>query len=113
MAAPRGDAGLLAVTPVLFPEPETERDAWMSRVVRAEQRWTEAGQPLFGLGFPQVLNLLQVPVFCYNVYAAVRRRSVVTVAATAATMALKLWFAGELVTRTEAATPTDADAEHD
>ena len=103
-----GTLGFLAVNPVLFAEPETESDAWMSRVVWAEWRWTDAGEPLFGLGFPQVLNLLQVPVFCYNVYAAVRRRPVATVVATAATMALKLWFVNELVTATE-----DADGAAD
>lgn len=98
-----GTLGFLAVNPVLFAEPETESEAWMSRVVRAEQRWTDAGAPLFGIGFPQVLNLLQVPVFCYNVYAAARRRPLETAAATAATMALKLWFVHELVTETEGA----------
>lgn len=96
-----GTLGFLAVNPVLFSEPEAETDAWMSRVVRAEQCWTDAGNPLFGLGFPQVLNLLQVPVFAYNVYVAVKRRPVETAVATAGTMALKLWFVNELVKATE------------
>ena len=94
-----GTLAFLAVNPVLFPAPDAESDAWMARVVRAERRWTDAGNPLFGLGFPQVLNLLQVPVFAYNLYAAARRRPVGTVLATAATMALKLWFVNELVKR--------------
>lgn len=94
-------AVFLAVNPLLFAEPESETDAWMSRVVHAEQSWTDAGEPLFGVGFPQALNLLQVPVFCYNLYVAVRRRPVRTAVATAATMALKLWFVNELVSRTE------------
>lgn len=93
----------VVLNPILFAEPETEPDDWMYRVVRAEREWTEAGNPLLGLGFPQVLNLLQIPVFCYNVYAAYRRYPVRTVLSTVATMALKLWFVAELVDRTAAA----------
>ena len=93
----------VALNPVLFPEPESEPDDWMYRVVRAEREWTGAGNPLVGVGFPQVLNLVQIPVFCYNVYAAYRRYPVRTLLATAATMALKLWFVAELVDRTTAA----------
>ncbi|MFC6719508.1 DUF6653 family protein [Natrialbaceae archaeon GCM10025810] len=89
----------LAVNPFVFPEPKTEPDDWMYRVVRAEQRWSEAGRPFVGVGFPQVINLIQVPVFAYNVYSAVRRRPVRTIVSTAATMALKLWFVDELVKR--------------
>jgi hypothetical protein len=91
----------LVINPVLFSEPESAEEAWMSRVVRAEQRWTDAGEPLFGIGFPQVLNLVQVPVFCYNLYAAARRRPLGAVLSTAAAMGLKLWFVNELVKRTE------------
>ncbi|WP_265109797.1 DUF6653 family protein [Halosolutus halophilus] len=89
------------VNPILFPEPdpETATDDWMFRVVRAEQQWTDDGNPLLGLGFPQVLNLVQVPVFCYNLYAAYRRQPVRTLLATIATMGLKLWFVAELVDR--------------
>lgn len=89
----------LVVNPLLFPEPDPEEGDWMTDAVRAEQWWTETDRPLVGLGFPQVLNLLLVPVFAYNLIAAVRRRPVATVVTTVATMALKLWFVAELVVR--------------
>lgn len=92
-------AAFVALNPVLFPEPESEPGDWMYRVVRAEEEWTAAGNPLVGLGYPQVLNLVQIPVFCYNVYAAYRRYPARTLLSTAATMALKLWFVSELVGR--------------
>ena len=91
-----------ALNPILFAAPESPSDDWMSRVVRAEREWTDAGNPLFGTGFPQVLNLLQLPVFCYNLYAAYRRYPLRTLLATIATMTLKLWFVAELVDRTAA-----------
>ncbi|SDJ35858.1 DUF6653 family protein [Natronorubrum texcoconense] len=93
----------LLINPILFPAPESDSKAWMSRVVRAEQEWTDAGNPLVGLGFPQVLNLVQIPVFCYNVYAAYRRYPFRTAVFTVATMILKLWFVAELVERSSPA----------
>lgn len=90
-------AVFVLLNPILFPEPESESDEWMSRVVRAEQAWTDAGKPLVGFDFPQVLNLVQIPVFCYNIYAAYRRYPTRTLLATIATMALKLRFVAALV----------------
>ncbi|MDF9747020.1 DUF6653 family protein [Natrinema salsiterrestre] len=89
----------LVCNPLLFPEPESESDDWMHTVVRAEQQWSDRGRPFIGLGFPQILNLLQLPVFASNIYAVYERRPVATVVTTAATMGLKLWFVAELVRR--------------
>jgi len=89
--------GFLAVNPLLFPAPEEEPDAWMYRVVRAEQHWTDADNSLFGTDFPQVLNVLQIPAFLLALGGALKRRPLATIVGTAATMALKLWFVNELV----------------
>ena len=86
----------VAVNPVLFPEP-ARTDRWLSRIVLAEREWTEAGNGTVGLGYPNVLNLLNVPASLLAVYAAVRRRPVATVLATAAAMALKLWWVDAIV----------------
>ncbi|WP_226479220.1 hypothetical protein [Natrinema amylolyticum] len=48
-----------------------------------------------------MLNLVQLPVFAYNVSVVYERRPIATIVATAATMGLKLWFVAELVRRYE------------
>ncbi|MEF8806706.1 DUF6653 family protein [Natronomonas sp.] len=91
--------GFVAVNPVLFREPEEEPDDWMYRGVLAERQWSERGKPFVGLGFPQVLSLVQIFAFLANLYAAYKRKPLATVATTVATMALKLWFVNELIKR--------------
>ncbi|PCR89909.1 hypothetical protein [Natrinema ejinorense] len=80
----------------------------MATVVRAERQWIDRGRSFIGVGFPQVLNFAQFPVFAYNVYAVYERRPLETVVATAATMGLKLWFVAELVRRYDGADTASA-----
>jgi hypothetical protein len=89
----------IAVNPILFPAPEEEPDDWMYRGVLAERQWSERGKPFVGLGFPQVLSLVQSVAFLANIYAAYKRKPLATAAGTVATMALKLWFVNELIKR--------------
>jgi hypothetical protein len=88
----------LVVNPLLFPEPdEGQHEAFMYRVVRGEEAWAASGRSLFGLDYPQLLNVLNVGTSLYALYAAVKRDAPGTAFGTAATMALKLWFVAELV----------------
>jgi hypothetical protein len=89
----------VAVNPVLFSEPEEEPDDWMYRGVLAERQWSERGKPFVGLGFPQVISLLQIGAFAGNLYAAYKRKPLATALGTVVTMALKLWFVNELIKR--------------
>lgn len=66
----------VAVNPILFREPVEESDDWMYKVVRAEERWTNDGHRLLGLGYPQILNTLSVPAMVYGLYAAYKRKPV-------------------------------------
>lgn len=93
--------GFAVVNPVLFPEP-TRTDDWMTRGVLAERYWFETGHDTFGLSFPTILNTLNVPVSLLAVYAAVRKRPLLTVVGTATAMGLKLWFVDELIAYREA-----------
>lgn len=90
------------VNPVLF-SPPTDDEAWMTRVVLAERWWTtEHDQPVFALSYPNVLNVLNIPVAGYAVVAAYRRRPRRTVLAGFLSMALKLWYVASLVRRYDA-----------
>lgn len=89
------------VNPILFPRPDST-DAWMSRGVLAEREWLRAGNGTVGLDYPNVLNLLNLPVSLYAFYAAARKRPVGTVLGTLGLMGLKLWWIAEIVRRTEA-----------
>ncbi|UPV75390.1 hypothetical protein M0R89_04815 [Halorussus limi] len=82
-------AAFVALNPVLFPEPGPEADAsWMTRGVRGERLWVQGADA----GRAGLLNAVNVPVFLWAVYAAVRRRPAQTAVFTALTMALKLAF---------------------
>ncbi|WP_255149740.1 DUF6653 family protein [Halorarius halobius] len=95
-------AGLvwLVVNPAAFPPPERD-DAWMTRGVRAERAWLDAGHGTVGADWPNVLNLLNVPVTAYLGWATLRRRPVHTVVATALLMGLKLLWIREIIDRTD------------
>jgi hypothetical protein len=81
----------------------------MTRVVLAERWWTEEeAAGLLDLGYPNVLNLLNVPTTAYAVLAAYRRRPVRAALAGLASMALKFWYVGALVRRYD----RRADADH-
>jgi hypothetical protein len=102
----RRDARLLAATlafavlnPVLFPPPD-RTDSYLSRIVPAEREWLSADRGTVGLSYPNVLNLLNLPVTLYAVVAAVRRDRRGTAVGTAAAMGLKLWWADAVVRRT-------------
>lgn len=90
----------LLLNPVLFPRPE-RTDNWLSRGVLAERDWIRAGNPTVGPDYPDVLNLLSALSWLLALSAAVRRRPLATVLATAAAMALKLWWIEEVIRRTE------------
>ncbi|WP_254534937.1 DUF6653 family protein [Halomarina litorea] len=93
--------GYTAVNPVLFPRPDSP-DAWMSRGVLAEREWLRAGNGTVSFSYPNVLNLLNLPVSGYALWAAIRKRPLGTVLGTFGLMGLKLWWIAEIVRRTEA-----------
>lgn len=88
--------GYLVVNPIAFPEPE-RTDDWMTRGVLGEKRWVENGNPLFARSYPSVLNVVNVPTFCYVLYAAYRRKPVQAFVVLFLSMALKFWFVAEMV----------------
>jgi len=62
------------VNPVLFSPPE-DTDAWMTRVVLAEEWWVEEQeQRVLGLTYPNLLNLLNIPLTGYA-FASVYRKN--------------------------------------
>lgn len=105
LACYRRDPRLLAVAvlgavlnPVAFPPPAPDTESWMTRGVRAERWWLKAGNGTLGPGWPNVLNLLNLPSFGYALYAAYTGRPVRAALATAASMALTFgWI--ELIAR--------------
>lgn len=105
LACYRRDLRLLAVAvlgavlnPVAFPPPAPGTESWMTRGVRAERWWLDEGNGTLDLGWPNVLNVLNLPAFACALYAAYTRRPVRAALATAASMALKFgWI--ELVAR--------------
>ena len=92
----------LIINPVLFPEPSEELDDWMYKVVRAEERWTNDGHRLIGLGYPQILNTVSIPIGLYGLYAAYKRKPVSTVVFTLASQGLNQWCLKEIIEYYEA-----------
>ncbi|GGL37185.1 hypothetical protein GCM10009037_20910 [Halarchaeum grantii] len=97
LAASRRDPRLLlaaiaalVLNPVAFARADTaDADSWMTRGVHAERWWLARGGGALGLGWPNVLNVLNVPAFAYALYAAYTRRSARALLAYAVSMALK------------------------
>jgi len=85
------------VNPVLFSEPEEELDDWMYKVVRAEERWTEDGNQIIGLGYPQILNTVSGPAMLYGLYCAYRQRPISMVVFTLASQGLNQWCMKEII----------------
>ena len=85
------------VNPLLFPKPNGT-DAWMTKVVLAERYWQEHDADIGSLN---LLNLANVPVTLYAIYAAYRRDTGGATVATALSMTLKLAFVAALVRRFE------------
>jgi len=84
-----------ALNPLLFSPPKTS-EAWMTTVVLAERHWRETGADV---GVLSLLNLVNVPVTLYAIYAAYRRDVGGATVATALSMTLKFAFVAGLVRR--------------
>ncbi len=87
----------LLINPVLFREPSEELDNWMHKVVRAEERWTDDGYRLIGLGYPQILNTVSIPIGLYGLYAAYKRNPVSTLVFTLVSQGLNQWCLKEII----------------
>lgn len=85
----------VVLNPVLFSEPE-RTDNWLSEGVLGERAWIADGNPMFGAGYPEALNALNVPLYLYTLYAAYRRYPLRTVVGFVVTFGLKLWFVDEM-----------------
>lgn len=91
-----------AINPVLF-SPPADDNAWMTRVVLAEEWWTdEQQQNVLGRSYPNSLNLLNIPVTGYAFVSAYRREPIRTALGGSASMLLKFWYVGALVRRYDA-----------
>lgn len=89
------------VNPVIFPRPE-RTDSWLSRIVLAEREWLGEGKGTMGFGYPNVLNLLNVPATLLALWAAWKKRPVATVLACLVAMGLKVWWVDAVARRTDA-----------
>ncbi|MDZ5810798.1 DUF6653 family protein [Halorubrum sp. AD140] len=89
------------VNPVLFDPPENN-DAWMTRVVLAEQWWKNEDRRFIGLSYPNVLTVVNIPTTIYAIIAAYRKQPVRSALAGAVSMLLKFWYVAELVREYEA-----------
>jgi hypothetical protein len=87
----------MILNPVLFREPTEELDDWMYKVVQAEERWTNDGNRLIGLGYPQILNTVSIPVGLYGLYAAYKRKPISTVVFTLVSQGLNQWCMKEII----------------
>lgn len=85
------------VNPVLFPPPR-DADAWMTKAVLAERYWLENDADL---GVLHLLNVANVPVTLYALYAAYRRNTGEATVATLLAMTMKMAFVAALVRRFE------------
>jgi len=86
------------LNPILFGRPDPDAESWMKRAVEAERWWLDQGNAPMSLGWPNVLNVANVPTFCYALLAAYRRQPVRATVALAASMGLKFgWI--ELIAR--------------
>jgi hypothetical protein len=90
------------VNPLLFAPPEDD-DAWMTRVVLAEQWWKKENRGFMGLSYPNVLNVVNVPTTIYAIVAAYRRQPVQSAIAGIGSMLLKFLYVTELVREYETA----------
>lgn len=61
------------------------------RAIRAEERWTNDGNRLIGLGYPQILNTVSIPVGLYGLYAAYKRKPISAVVFPLASQGLNQW----------------------
>ena len=87
----------LILNPVMFREPTEDLDDWMYKIVRAEERWTNDGNRLIGIGYPEVLNTISVPVGLYGLYAAYKRKPISAVVFPLASQLLNQWCMKEII----------------
>lgn len=85
------------VNPFLFSKPD-DMDAWMTRVVLAERYWRKHN---VDIGPLNLLNLANVSVTLYSIYAAYQRNTGGATVATSFSMTLKFAFVAALVRRFE------------
>ncbi|WP_049914249.1 DUF6653 family protein [Halococcus saccharolyticus] len=85
------------INPLLFPVPDNT-DAWMTKVVLAERYWRSHETDI---GLLNILNLANVPITLYAIYAAYRRNIGGATVATSLSMTLKFAFVAALVRRFE------------
>lgn len=86
----------VALNPILFPEPE-RTDAWVSRAVLGEQRWTEDGHGVFEASRPGVLNALSALAYGVALYGAYRRKAILTAVGGDLALTFKLAYLQEVV----------------
>lgn len=89
----------IAVNPVLFPRPE-RTDNYLSRIVLAERQWLDEGNGTMGVDYPNVLNVLNVPVTFYALVSAIRQKPVGTLLGTLGVMVVKLWWTDAIIRKT-------------
>ncbi|WP_083898785.1 DUF6653 family protein [Natronococcus jeotgali] len=88
-----------AINPLLFSSPESN-DAWMTQVVLAERWWTEEQkQSVIGVSYPNILNLLNIPVTGYSFVSAYRKQPIRATLGGLTSMMLKFWYVRSLVRR--------------
>lgn len=92
----------LGLNPILFSPPEPDADGWMIRAVRAERWWLDSDNGTFGLGWPNVLNAANVPLYGYALYASYRRRPVRATVTYALSMACKFAWIEAIARRYDA-----------
>ncbi|WP_396612856.1 DUF6653 family protein [Haloferax sp. S1W] len=89
----------ITVNPVLFPRPK-RTDNYLSRIVLAEREWLDEGKGTMSLDYPNILNVLNIPVSIYALVSAIRRKPVGTVLGTLGVLVLKLWWTDVIVKKT-------------
>ncbi|WP_254543581.1 DUF6653 family protein [Halomarina pelagica] len=92
------------LNPIAFGRPDPDADGWMTRAVRAERWWLDEGNGAFGLGWPNVLNALNVPLFGYALYAAYARKPIRAAVGIALSTGLKLGWVASVVRRYDRST---------
>lgn len=89
----------IAVNPVIFPRP-VRTDNYLSRIVLAERQWLDEGNGTMGLDYPNVLNVVNVPVTFFAFASAIRRKPVATLVGTLGVMVVKLWWTDAIIRET-------------
>lgn len=100
------------VNPVLFGRPDPDAESWMKRAVEAERWWLAEGNTTMDLGWPNVLNVANVPTFFYALLAAYRRQPIRATVALAASMGLKFGWIEVIAREYDGARRNEGDRAH-